>query len=554
MPTARILLALCGVISALTNSAAAATIGSEAYRVSTAMPWNWRGDFTGRFPDATPPVRWSGPDGQHIRWRVPMPAHGCEAPLVVGDRVYVLSNPCILTCLDAASGETLWEQREFDLVWPQTAKLPPAEKEALHAAILTNIAAQVHQGFRSAKGLVATMQAAPDNERFATWLAAVQAGNHADVVGRISKGDELPHGMGTAKTNAWHHASGAVLAKHGIDFDVNADRGYMRWTGMVFVPPISDGERIYVRWPGNRWAAYSPNGERLWVNTDASHRRDRHPELKWKDPHHGILWDGHLLVPGGARGGFTVIDPASGKTVKKVEAKMKNYGRNYTFIPLLIDGEARLITRNGMRIEKDFSVSGAAGDLFTGNAGPNRYKRPFGDYGALQYGDLLYAGFGSYDAKDGCGLKVYELTAGPTLTLKQKVPLNKAALSDRARQRNKHGQWKADVNWRGMVLGDQHVYFFGAAHWVTILDRQSFEIVDFYQMYEGPADGTSQPIYADGKVYCGTWSGRTGVIDDATGELVAVNQTEPIVSAGLVPRGKRLFIRGLLSTYCIEAE
>ncbi|MBE3134147.1 MAG: hypothetical protein IMZ55_11775, partial [Acidobacteria bacterium] len=50
------------VLLALTVHAAEQSgvpLGSPAYRPSPGHPVGWRGDWTGRFPGATPPTEWS---------------------------------------------------------------------------------------------------------------------------------------------------------------------------------------------------------------------------------------------------------------------------------------------------------------------------------------------------------------------------------------------------------------------------------------------------------------------------------------------------------------
>lgn len=103
----------------------------------------WRGpEMTGAAPDADPPVSWSADGGKrtNIRWRAPIEGHGTAAPIVLGDRVFVLTavdtgkvDPSlpkpedqpkrvfgithpntayefVVLCLDRATGQTLWRR------------------------------------------------------------------------------------------------------------------------------------------------------------------------------------------------------------------------------------------------------------------------------------------------------------------------------------------------------------------------------------------------------------------------------------------------------------
>lgn len=71
-------------------------------------PIGFRHDGTARFPQATPPLRWS--KTENVAWRTPMPERGNGSPVLVGDRLFVTAEPNVLLCLDAASGRVLWQR------------------------------------------------------------------------------------------------------------------------------------------------------------------------------------------------------------------------------------------------------------------------------------------------------------------------------------------------------------------------------------------------------------------------------------------------------------
>jgi outer membrane protein assembly factor BamB len=47
----------------------------------------------------------------HVRWTLDKGAPHTPSPLVVGDELYVVSDGGVLTCLDAKSGETRYQER-----------------------------------------------------------------------------------------------------------------------------------------------------------------------------------------------------------------------------------------------------------------------------------------------------------------------------------------------------------------------------------------------------------------------------------------------------------
>jgi hypothetical protein len=84
---------LCTAIAAHEAAGADARIG-------------FRGDGTGNFPDANPPVKWSATE--NVVWKTPMPGRSNSQPIVVGDRVFTCSEPSTLLCVSAADGKILW--------------------------------------------------------------------------------------------------------------------------------------------------------------------------------------------------------------------------------------------------------------------------------------------------------------------------------------------------------------------------------------------------------------------------------------------------------------
>jgi outer membrane protein assembly factor BamB len=68
----------------------------------------FRGDATGRFPDATPPTTWSKTD--NIVWKTKLPKSSYSSVTLSGDRLFVASEPTELLALRADTGEILWQR------------------------------------------------------------------------------------------------------------------------------------------------------------------------------------------------------------------------------------------------------------------------------------------------------------------------------------------------------------------------------------------------------------------------------------------------------------
>lgn len=92
--------------------------------------FGWRGDGTGQFPDASPPLVWNQDD--NVVWKTRLPSWSNAAPVVSGERVFVTSEPNELLALDRRTGDILWKRSlsPVDL-------LPEEEAAPLRARIET---------------------------------------------------------------------------------------------------------------------------------------------------------------------------------------------------------------------------------------------------------------------------------------------------------------------------------------------------------------------------------------------------------------------------------
>jgi hypothetical protein len=83
----------------------------------------WRYDGTGRFPNAKPAINWS--KDKNVRWKIEMPGRSLASPVVVGQRVFVTSDPSELMCLSIEDGVAIWQRSHeyadvFDAAKSQT--------------------------------------------------------------------------------------------------------------------------------------------------------------------------------------------------------------------------------------------------------------------------------------------------------------------------------------------------------------------------------------------------------------------------------------------------
>ena len=104
-----------------------AEIGERKSRVR-----GWRGNWRGVFPDARPVTAWSYRRGVNVLWRTRL-MPGESTPVVAGGRVFVMSEPNILVCVDADSGRIKWDRECSALEWnsPEVQKSARVMYDAL---------------------------------------------------------------------------------------------------------------------------------------------------------------------------------------------------------------------------------------------------------------------------------------------------------------------------------------------------------------------------------------------------------------------------------------
>jgi len=94
-------------------------------------PIGWRTDGTGRYPKAKPPLEWS--TEKNVVWKTPMPGQSNSQPVILGERIFICSEPCMLLCVDRDSGKILWQKNssydELEISTPDRDRLKIELKE-----------------------------------------------------------------------------------------------------------------------------------------------------------------------------------------------------------------------------------------------------------------------------------------------------------------------------------------------------------------------------------------------------------------------------------------
>jgi len=102
--------------------------GSTVPRDAATRVRGFRGDGSGRFPDALPPLEW-GPD-KNICWTTKIGPNKYSSPIVVDRRIFLVAEPALLLCVDAADGRILWQRSNGYADLPDKIEGKPARGDA----------------------------------------------------------------------------------------------------------------------------------------------------------------------------------------------------------------------------------------------------------------------------------------------------------------------------------------------------------------------------------------------------------------------------------------
>lgn len=189
----------------------------------------WRGDGSGVYPDATPPLRWSSEAA--VVWRQAMPGATASTPLLIGDRLITLADPHWLLAVDTDSGDELWR------VALSTDALTAPET----LAAVERLAEQRHALWEQKKALEVELAAATgDTGQLQARIDALEAERKA-----LPKMDLKPqHGVGhSCPTPVSDGASIWVLLHSGVVACVSVD-GELRWSRMLRPASMGYGQSM----------------------------------------------------------------------------------------------------------------------------------------------------------------------------------------------------------------------------------------------------------------------------------------------------------------------
>lgn len=239
----RLLLCTRGVPADAATIAARTTASAQA----SGIAYNFRGNGTGAFPAPTqgrPPIAWNVKDGTNLRWRTETPSYGNAFPVIVGERMYITSEPHRLLCLDKMDGRILWSQDASI-----AELLPEAQRAAAHAVLEAR----------------ATIYQSKEIDPALAKLIAERTAIEQQLRDGGEKLAEAKKAELTTQSEALQQRiddlSGPKVAG---SYKLPASFGG-HWTGLAMSTPATDGKHIWVRYGTGIAACYDLDGNRQWM-------------------------------------------------------------------------------------------------------------------------------------------------------------------------------------------------------------------------------------------------------------------------------------------------
>ena len=87
-----------------------APLGHPDFYPSRERPFGWRGDGSGLFPGASPPLTWNLETRENVLWTADLPGHAHASVVLAGDKIITLCEPTWILCHDKMTGEELWRR------------------------------------------------------------------------------------------------------------------------------------------------------------------------------------------------------------------------------------------------------------------------------------------------------------------------------------------------------------------------------------------------------------------------------------------------------------
>lgn len=224
-----------------------------------AAPVGWRADGNGNYADAKPPTEWADDkkNVKNITWKTKLPGHSFGSPVVVGERVYVVSDPAELLSINLTDGAIVWTRSHHvaDAIGAEAAEKATAKYKRLDEQ-----RRRLHQERDKAKD---------------------DAEKKAELKKQIDEVEKEYRDLKAKYPPPPHRGGGGNSA----------------------ATPICDGKHVYAVFGNGIVSAHTTAGERLWIKYLPA------AEMGFGQTSSPLLIDGKLIVH---LDGMTALDAKTG--------------------------------------------------------------------------------------------------------------------------------------------------------------------------------------------------------------------------------------------------
>ena len=450
----------------------------------------WRTDSTGRFLETAPPTEWTAE--KNVIWKTPMPDKSNSSPTVVGDRIFVCSEPTTLICVSASDGEILWQRTNTYL-----DMLNPEELAAVRQKMDEVDMENTIKAFKASR-----KQRDKAEEKLEDLPEDATPEEKAELEQKMKDLDEESERL-------------EAKLKPVEDYlvpEVHEVNGYSTPT------PASDGKNVYVLFGTGTAACYDMDGNRKWI------RVVEKPEHEWGHSASPLVLDDMLIVH--IRNIFA-LDKNTGEVIWKNEASDDEVRWGTAAITRIGDVDV-IITPNG-----DF-FRASDGKLMVENISVLYFARPI-----VHEGIVYFIQHEEEDEKD-VG-KAFKLPseAGDTITPEF---LWRTKL-------------KEDDYYASSVLNQGLIYAVTReGHFFSVIDAQTGEVIHEEKLKLGKGVTYPSIAMAGNYLFISNDNGTTVVMEPGREpKQIQQNSLEPFRSSPVFI-GNRLYIRGMEHLYCIGEQ
>lgn len=302
--------------------------GPSTEGASSRQTTGWRGDGSGVYPGARPPIHWSSIS--NVVWKTALPSWSNASPALAPDRLFVVSEPHTLLCLDRADGRILWtagnggeeiltpEQRErWNALAPQRAERTAIDREL--------------------KELRKKLEKTPDDPE--------ATARRKELDAKAAQVKTLLQGVVAPPVAGGHNDTGGTTATPTVD---------------------NEGRQVYVFFGSGVVASYRFDGTRRWI------RALPIGSSAWGVTPSPLLIAGNLVV---LPGDLTALDPETGATRWTVRSGAKHGSP----LAVSVAGAACVATPSGQL------VNAATGQMVASGLPSLPYNTPIVRDGVLYY-------------------------------------------------------------------------------------------------------------------------------------------------------------------------